>query len=207
MAIKFQYNKTSLQQLEKQLKMRERSLPTIKSKESALRLEVKRTKDEVSQLELQLENEIQSYESMVALWNEFNPELISVKDVTLSTKKIAGVVVPVLDESKFGIKSYSLLNSLARYTDGIELLKQLARTGIEAEFSQMKLELLEHARKKTTQKVNLFEKVQIPGYKDAIRKVKRFMEDEESLSKASQKIMRQNQEKRKAIEEKEEAEA
>ena len=34
MAIKFQYNKTSLQQLEKQLKMRERSLPTIKSKES-----------------------------------------------------------------------------------------------------------------------------------------------------------------------------
>ena len=178
MAIKFQYNKTSLQQLEKQLKMRERSLPTIKSKESALRLEVKRTKDEVSQLELQLENEIQSYESMVALWNEFNPELISVKDVTLSTKKIAGVVVPVLDEIQFGIKSYSLFNSPAWYTDGIELLKQLARTGIEAEFSQMKLELLEHARKKTTQKVNLFEKVQIPGYQDAIRKVKRFMEDE-----------------------------
>ena len=65
---------------------------------------------------------------------------------------------------------------------------------------------LEHARKKTTQKVNLFEKVQIPGYKDAIRKVKRFMEDEESLSKSSQKIMRANQEKRKAKEEKEEAE-
>ena len=58
MAIKFQYNKTSLQQLEKQLKMRERSLPTIKSKESALRIEVKRTKDEVTKLELQLEQEI-----------------------------------------------------------------------------------------------------------------------------------------------------
>ena len=77
MAIKFQYNKTSLQQLEKQLKMRERSLPTIKSKESALRIEVKRTKDEVNKLELQLEREIQSYENMVALWNEFNPELNS----------------------------------------------------------------------------------------------------------------------------------
>ena len=101
MAIKFQYNKTSLQQLEKQLKMRERSLPTIKSKESALRIEVKRTKDEVTKLELQLEQEIQSYESMVALWNEFNPSLIAVKDVSLSTKKIAGVIVPVLDEIEF----------------------------------------------------------------------------------------------------------
>ena len=38
MAIKFQYNKTSMQQLEKQLKIRVRTLPTIKSKESALRI-------------------------------------------------------------------------------------------------------------------------------------------------------------------------
>lgn len=206
MAIKFQYNKTSLQQLEKQLKVRERSLPTIKSKESALRIEVKRTKDEVRSLELQLEEEIRSYENMVALWNEFNPSLIKVKDVTLSTRKIAGVLVPVLSDIEFEIGTYSLFNSPSWYADGIELLKVLARTGIEAEFSGMKLELLEHARKKTTQKVNLFEKVQIPGYKDAIRKVKRFMEDEESLSKSSQKIMRANQEKRKAKEEKEEAE-
>ena len=203
MAIKFRYNKTSLQQLEKQLKVRERSLPTIKSKESALRIEVKRTKDEVRSLELQLEEEIRSYENMVALWNEFNPSLIRVKDVTLSTRKIAGVLVPVLNDIEFEIGTYSLFNSPSWFADGIELLKVLARTGIEAEFSGMKLELLEHARKKTTQKVNLFEKVQIPGYKDAIRKVKRFMEDEESLSKSSQKIMRSNQEKRNLKEEEE----
>jgi len=58
--------------------------------------------------------------------------------------------------------------------------------------------LLEHARKKTTQKVNLFEKVQIPGYEDAIRKIKRFMEDEENLSKSAQKIVKERQQKREA---------
>ena len=45
MAIKFQYNKTSLQQLEKQLKVRVRTLPIIKNKESALRMEVKRSEE------------------------------------------------------------------------------------------------------------------------------------------------------------------
>ena len=45
MAIKFQYNKTSLGDLGKQLKMRQKALPTIKSKESALRSEVKKAKD------------------------------------------------------------------------------------------------------------------------------------------------------------------
>ena len=71
---------------------------------------------------------------------------------------------------------------------------------IEREFTVAKLNLLEHARKKTTQKVNLFEKVQIPGYQDALRKIKRFMEDEENLSKSSQKIMKSHQEKRKEAE-------
>ncbi|MDR1222147.1 MAG: V-type ATP synthase subunit D [Tannerella sp.] len=196
MAIKFQYNKTSLQGLEKQLKVRERALPTIKSKESALRLEVKRTKDEMTALEEKLEKDIRSYESMAALWTEFDPELITVKNVALSSKKIAGVIVPVLDGITFDIKPFSLFNRPSWFFDGINVLKALASTGIEAEFAGLKLNMLEHARRKTTQKLNLFEKVQIPGYKDAILKIKRFMEDEESLSKSSQKIMRANQEKR-----------
>lgn len=197
MAITFQYNKTSLQGLEKQLKVRERALPTIKSKESALRLEVKRTKAEMNALEEKLEKDIQSYESMAALWSEFEPNLIAVKNVALSSKKIAGVVVPVLDDIAFDIESFSLFNKPSWFFDGINVLKALASTGIEAEFTGLKLSMLERARRKTTQKLNLFEKVQIPGYKDAILKIKRFMEDEESLSKSSQKIMRANQEKRK----------
>lgn len=196
MNIKFQYNKTSLQHQEKQLKMRERTLPTIKSKESALRMEVKKTKQEVVALEEKLEQGIQSLNYMVALWDEFDTSLISVQDVRLSTKKIAGVMVPVLDAIDFEVKPFSLFNSPSWYMEGINLLKVLATTGIEAEFLGLKLEFLEYARKKTTQKVNLFEKVQIPGYKDAIRKIKRYLEDEESLSKAAQKIMRANIEMR-----------
>ena len=45
------------------------------------------------------------------------------------------------------------------------------------------------------------EKVQITGYQDALRKIKRFMEDEENLSKSSQKILKSIQEKRKEAEE------
>ena len=200
MAIKFQYNKTSLQQLEKQLKIRVRTLPIIKNKESALRLEVKRCKEEATALEDSLEKQIQHYEAMFALWNEFDPSLIKVNDVHLGIRKISGVRVPVLDNVDFDIRPFSLFNSPKWYSDGIHLLKELASTAIEREFTIAKLGLLEHARKKTTQKVNLFEKVQIPGYQDALRKIKRFMEDEENLSKSSQKILKSIQEKRKEAE-------
>ena len=198
MAIQFQYNKTSLQNLEKQLKVRERALPTIKNKESALRLEVKNAKAESKRLNKLLKEKIATYEQMAILWCEFDASLITVKDVEMDIKKIAGVKTPLIKNVIFEVKPYSLFNSPSWFPDGIQILKELAQIGIEAEIFNYKVSVLDHARKKTTQKVNLFEKVQIPGFGDAIRKIKRFMEDEENLSKAAQKIVKSKQEKAKS---------
>ena len=196
MAIKFQYNKTSRQQLEKQLHVRERALPTLQNKETALRMEVKRAKAEIESLEQELETRLQSYRKMMGLWVEFDPSLISVKDVHLSKKKITGVVIPMLDGVDFELKPFSLFNQPKWFLDGVKTVESLAEIGIRRDFHAIKLHRLEFARKKTTQKVNLFEKVQIPGYQEAILKIKRYLEDEENLSKSSQKIMRTHQEQR-----------
>ncbi|GET21644.1 MULTISPECIES: V-type ATP synthase subunit D [Prolixibacter] len=196
MAINFQYNKTALQGLEKQLKVRVKALPTIKNKESALRVEVKRAKDEVKRLNKLLEETIEEYDSMMALWGEFDVSLVRVKDVKMSVKKIAGVQTPILDGVEFEIAQFSVFSKPKWFLDGIKVVKELAEIGIEQEFFNQKMILLDHARKKTTQKVNLFEKVQIPGYEDAIRKIKRFLEDKENLSKSAQKIVKSRQETR-----------
>ena len=196
MAIKYQFNKTSLQALEKNLKMRQRTLPIIKSKETALRLEVKKCKDEAEVLEERLQQQIEGYESMYALWGEFDASLVSLKDVELGEKKIAGVRVPLLLNISLEVRPFGLFSAPKWYFDGIQLLQGLAKTAVEREFVLAKLDLLDHARRKTTQKVNLFEKVQIPGYQEAIRKIKLFMEDEENLSKSSQKILKSLQAKR-----------
>lgn len=190
MAIKFQYNKTSLQKQKKDLALRERILPTIKSKESALRLEVRRVKSEVEDLEAQVEKSLESYDKMTALWSEFDTSLVRVRDVHLETRKVAGIPVPVLGDVDFEIRSFSIMNTPSWYMEGTQLIKDIATIGIRAEVGRLELDILQHARRKTTQKVNLFEKVQIPGLKEAILKIKRYLEDEESLSKASQKIMR-----------------
>jgi len=193
MAIKFQYNKTSLQSLEKQLKVRVRALPTLISKESALRVEVKKSKDESKQLDSELSKTIESYDNMVALWCEFDTSLIKVSDVKLGVKKIAGVKTPVLESIEFDEVEFSIFNKPKWYLNGVAILKKMAEITIRREVFEKKMQLLEYGRKKTTQKVNLFEKVQIPGYEDAVRKIKRFMEDEDNLSKSSQKIVKNRQ--------------
>ena len=190
MAIKFQYNKTSLQEMNKQLRIRKRALPTLKNKESALRVEVKRAKDQAMALEEKLNAAMREYDDMVRLWCEFNPNLVTISDVELGIKKIAGVNTPVLQKIHFHIRPFSLFSLPTWYLDGVSILQRLATIAIEREFFLAKMSLLDHARKKTTQKVNLYEKVQIPGYEEAVLKIKRFLEDEENLSKSSQKILK-----------------
>ena len=189
--IKYQFNKTSMTDMSKQLKMRERALPTIKSKESALRLEVKKAKDKAKELDAKLLQLIDNYDYMVSLWGEFDPALVKVVDVKLSTDKIAGVMIPALQDVEYQIKPYNPFTSPMWIKDGVEILKSLAQIGIESEVYTRRGELIEKARKKTTQKVNLYEKVQIPGYQEAMRKIKRFLEDEENLSKSAQKIVKE----------------
>lgn len=191
--IKFQYNKISLQSLDKQLKMRVRALPTIKNKESALRSEVKKAKEVADGFDSKLEETLDAIGDMLQLYDEYMPDILTVKDVRMSVKKIAGVRTPVLDEVEYETKDYSLFNAPGWFPDGIRQVKEVVRIVLEREFYVRKMELLDRARKKTTQKVNLYEKVQIPGFHEAIRKIKRFLEDEENLSKSAQKIVKNRQ--------------
>jgi len=117
--------------------------------------------------------------------------------IEILSKKIAGVTIPVPDEIIFEEKEFSLCDKPKWFPDGIQILKELAKIVTEKEIFNRKTQLLDHARRKTTQKVNLYEKVQIPGYEDAIRKIKRFLEDEENLSKSAQKIVKKRQQKQK----------
>ncbi|NLF44387.1 MAG: V-type ATP synthase subunit D [Bacteroidales bacterium] len=190
MAIKFQYNKTALQQLDKQLKVRARALPTLKNKEAALRVEVKKAKEVAEELDRKLESKLKQYDKLTHLWNEFDNQLVTVEGVDLSIKKIAGVKTPVLEGIKFSIAPFSVFNAPSWYLDGIDVIQSLAKLGIEREVFMQKMSLLDQSRRKTTQKVNLYEKVQIPGFQDAIRMIKRYLEDEENLSKAAQKIVK-----------------
>ena len=190
MAIKFQYNKVSLQEMQKQLKVRLDTLPVLKFKEAILRAEAEKAKKKMTEMETNISTKIKGYEYMNMLWQEFTQDIITVKEVKTSMKNIAGVKTPQFENIEFELKPLCLF-SLPFWTfDGIAILKELIGLSIEKNIIFHRTELLEAARKKTTQKVNLYEKVQVPGYADAISKIKKFMNDEESLGKAVQKIMK-----------------
>ncbi len=201
MALKFQYNKTFLNKLRKDLAMREKALPTLQAKESALRLEVKKARNTVKELSASYEKMQNDLAPTYRLWDEFPQNLVKVEKIDVSGRVIAGVNIPALKEIHFVLDEESLVSRPSWLPRGIELYKGLIELSVRLEIAKHTTDILEYARKKTTQKVNLYEKVQIPGYKESILKIKRYMEDEENLAKSSQKILKEKL----AAEEQEEA--
>ncbi|MEM8968586.1 MAG: V-type ATP synthase subunit D [Bacteroidota bacterium] len=187
--MKFHYNKTTIQQFRRQLAIRERALPILKNKETVLRQEEKRIAKELeSLLEEQgvVEKKLQAFQS---LWVEF-PSILTLNKLDVHQKKIVGVKVPEVNEVSFHVADVSWWNYPAWVPLGINILQQVIALDIRIRVKSQQIELVNVARKKTTQKVNLYEKVQIPAYEDAILKIKRFLEDKENISKAAQKIVK-----------------
>lgn len=190
MALKFQYNKTALQNLRRQLTIREKALPTLKSKEAALRLEVRKITAEIELLKEEYEKLVKQNQNYNGFWTEF-PSIVKIKKVNSEQKNIAGVKVNILSDIDFEIENVSLFNMPSWIRLAISMFQRLMTIQVKIEMTEERLNALAYARKKTTQKVNLYEKVQIPEYKTAIIKIKRYMEDEDNLSKSSQKIVKE----------------
>lgn len=190
MALKFQYNKTALQNLRRQLSIREKALPTLKSKEAALRLEVRKITAEIDLLKEEYEMIVKENQNYNGFWTEF-PKIVKIRNIISEQKNIAGVRVAILNKIDFALEQISLFNMPSWIRLAIGMFERLMTIQIRIEMTEARLNALAYARKKTTQKVNLYEKVQIPEYRMAIIKIKRYMEDEDNLSKSSQKIVKE----------------
>lgn len=190
MALKFQYNKTALQNLRRQLSIREKALPTLKSKEAALRLEVRKITAEIDLLKEEYEMIVKENQNYNGFWTEF-PKIVKIRNIISEQKNIAGVRVAILNKIDFTLEQISLFNMPSWIRLAISMFERLMTIQIRIEMTEARLNALAYARKKTTQKVNLYEKVQIPEYRMAIIKIKRYMEDEDNLSKSSQKIVKE----------------
>lgn len=194
MQAKFAYNKSTIQSFQRQLNIRRKALPVLLRKETALRQVIKELKDEVANQRSRTEKLYRRLQTWEDIWNDFTP-LVQVEEIITERENVAGTRVSRLKAITFRQTPFNPRYEPAWMPAAIEALRKYIEQKIRLESLAEKLKTLELARKKTTQKVNLYEKVQIPEYEEAIRKIKRFLEDKENIATAAKKIAknRQNQ--------------
>jgi V/A-type H+-transporting ATPase subunit D len=117
--------------------------------------------------------------------------LISVSAVHIEEENLVGTKLPRLKSIDFEIAEYSRMVTPFWVDQLIASLRQLAEHRIHTQVLAERLQLLEAATRRVTQRVNLFEQVLIPQAEANIRKIVIFLSDQERAAVVRSKIAKQ----------------
>jgi len=117
--------------------------------------------------------------------------LVTVKQVVVDEENVVGVKLPFLHDINIQCHSYSLL-AKPHWVDQVVIhLKEMLELQVQLTVDRQRVDVLQKAVKKVTQRVNLFEKVLIPQAQKNIAKIKIFLSDAERAAVVRAKITKQ----------------
>lgn len=117
--------------------------------------------------------------------------LVTVKQVNVSEENIVGVKLPFIKQIRIESKPYSLLSKPHWVDVLVTKLKEMLELQVRLKVDKKRLEILQQAVKKITQRVNLFDTVLIPKAQKNIRAIRIFLSDTERAAVVRAKITKQ----------------
>ncbi len=187
---KIKHTKNELKKQRDSLKRFERYLPTLILKKQQLQMEVRNLEHRISEVEDRLEKMRTELGSWVRLFSEppDPAEFIRVETVKTTTGNIAGVSIPIFEGVVFKRTKPDLFTTPAWIDDAIKIIEELISLSLEILTLREELRLLSAELRTTSQRVNLFEKVKIPGARENIRVIRIFLGDQQTGEVARSKI-------------------
>lgn len=188
---KIKLTKNELKTQKDSLKMYRRYLPTLTLKKQQLQAEIRSIEAKSKEVRKKRETLEKEFDSWIAVFGEcefFPHDLVSVRTIRRSKGNIAGVTIPVYEGADFAIRDYDLFVTPLWVDLAALKMEESLSLDLEARVLDEQIFLLSSELRRTTQRVNLFEKVKIPEAKENIRKISVFLGDQQVASVVRSKI-------------------
>lgn len=193
---KLKLSKSALAQERNQLKLYERTLPSLDLKRRQLSVELSRAKQALAaarQAVEELESNIGEQLPMLANTDIELQGLVNMTDFELVQENVVGVRLPLLQRIHCTVADYSLLAKPAWVDVLVERLKDAAELRTQVLVAAERVRILEYQEKRVTQRVNLFDKILIPTAKRNIQRIQIFLGDAERAAVVRSKIAKAKQ--------------
>ena len=187
-------NKSSLKQQRDQLKMFRRFLPSLDLKRQQLLAALKAARNELAETAAQIDelytriSEVHPLLGSSTMQRVDLSSLVRVASVRIEEENVLGTRLPVAREVDYEVADYSTLVTPFWIDILVENLERLAELRVHQQIRQERVERLDYAARRITQRVNLFEKVLIPRAAENIRRIVIFLSDQERAAVVRSKI-------------------
>jgi V/A-type H+-transporting ATPase subunit D len=188
---KLALNKSTLNHENQRLKSFRQFVPALDLKRKqilAARMKSRRELEQLQQDERQIGVQVAEQLPMLANTRLDLNSLIRIERVEQRVDNLVGIELPRVEAVRLDRAQYSRL-AMPQWVDrAVELLGQMLELKVRQQVEQVRLERLEAALQKTTQRLNLFDKVLIPRAESNIRRIRIALSDAERAGVVRAKI-------------------
>ena len=183
--------KTELKAQTDALKRFQRFLPMLQLKKQQLQGEIAgivQKAEETTARERAVRDDLDRWVGLFATDEELLAGLVKVKSVNTGMANVAGVTIPTFESIETDVKEVDAWSTPAWVDNAVDTTTQILSLQCERSIYQEQKALIEKELQLTSQRVNLFEKVRIPECREAIRKIKIAIGDEQTAAVTRGKI-------------------
>lgn len=188
---KVKLSKNEMARQRNQLKLYSKLLPSLDLKRRQLTIEQDKARNELESTRRavdELETHIGAELPMVANRDIEISGLVTMTAFELGEENVVGVRLPRLDRIDCAIADYSLAGKPVWVDILVARLRDAAEQRTRVQVAEERVRLLGQAVRRTTQRVNLFERVLIPEAKETIKRIMIHMGDQERSAVANSKL-------------------
>ena len=188
---KIKLTKTELKAQTDALKRFQRFLPMLQLKKQQLQGEIAgivQKAEETSAKERAVRADLDRWVGLFATDEDLIAGLVKVREVKTGTANVAGVAIPTFESIDTDVKEVDAWGTPAWVDNAVETTTQVLSLQCERAIYEEQKRLIEQELQLTSQRVNLFEKVKIPECKEAIRRIKIAIGDEQTAAVTRGKI-------------------
>ena len=187
-------NKTTLNRQRDQAKLYRRFLPSLELKRQQLQAAWRTSKIELAEHQADVERVSAELKTLYPLIGGSTIDIaemahwVRVVEIQVTTENVVGTAVPVLGKLRMEVDDYSKLVMPFWVDSLVGALKQMVQLRVRVDIAQKRMDVLEAALRRVTQRVNLFDKVLIPKAEQSIRRIVIFLSDQERAAVVRSKI-------------------
>ena len=184
-------SKSSLQHRRDELRLFQRFLPSLELKRQQLTGEYKKAAEALAQAErraARASGALPALLPFLARAGERLSAIVRVRRVELGEEDLLGLRLPTLRAVEFDVAPYSLLATPFWFDDAVACLKETATERLRLRVYRERVARMAGAVRRVSQRVNLFEKVLIPGAERDIAHIRIFLSDIERAAVVTSKI-------------------
>ncbi len=191
MAEHIRLNKVSLREQKQKLAMYERFLPALEARKQQFLMQLAIIRKEIREQEGVMNEKIRE----ISLWSplywdmeKILPFFISIRQVNLGWKNVAGLRIPEFQTVIFDEPLYSFFATPYSFDEVVQKTREAIFIRERTLILKEQEHILSEGFRKTSQRINLYEQKLIPGCREAIRKITVYLQDQQAAAVGVAKV-------------------